>query len=167
MNKICIELEVLYKMSVIVTTERGWVVVFYICFHCDFVFFHSFCLCSCWLLNRSLKSEGRLSSWWRDTSRESCHCCAEIRGGGRELHPRGWCNPLAGCIPPQICLLWFQALISTPSFSRITKFTAKETSGRNPKPCSVASHREGALDDLEHARAPLQPYRRPTDWLKF
>lgn len=38
MNKIC-EPEVLYKMSVIATTLLGWVVVFYICFHCDFVFF--------------------------------------------------------------------------------------------------------------------------------
>lgn len=93
MNKIC-EPEVLYKMSVIATTLLGWVVVFYICFHCDFVFFFphlspqrvagsSTGLCK-------VRGHGQAHGDV-DTSRESCHCCAEIRGGVEGAPPRGWC----------------------------------------------------------------------------
>ena len=152
MNKIC-EPEVLYKMSVIATTLLGWVVVFYICFHCDFVFFFPppFPTKSCWLLNRSLQSQRAWrSSWWcGHLQRKLPLLCRNTWWSGGSSTQGVVCNPLlAGCgVPPTDCLLWFQVLnIHLPSQGLLSsRFSRKLQAGTQSHALSYSCVRRGAL----------------------
>jgi hypothetical protein len=85
----------------------------------------------------------------------------------RELHPGAGMQPPLGWLwsPPYRLSALISGTQYSPSFSRVTKFTFfKETSGRNPKPCSQLQlcEKRGS-DDLEPIRVHHCSHRRPID----
>lgn len=86
-------------MSVIATTLLGWVVVFYICFHCDFVFFpptfpHKELLAPQQVF---AKSEGmdKLMVMWTPPEKAAA-AVQKYVVEWRELHPGGGMQPPLG-----------------------------------------------------------------------